>query len=85
MILIKSYFQKQTWMDFAKGQVKIRRVSVAKILFIRCTYVDTILDEKTSDSHEVSFILYVGTPWTSGELRPKAYYVLRYCYKTMDK
>lgn len=39
-------------MDFAKGQVKIRCLSVAKISLVGCT--DTILDEKTSDSCPVS-------------------------------
>lgn len=39
-------------MDFAKGQVKIRWLSVAKNSLIGCTKVETILDEKTSDSHQ---------------------------------
>lgn len=41
-------------MDFAKGQVKIRWLSVAKNSLIGCMKVETLLDEKTSDSHRVS-------------------------------
>lgn len=39
-------------MDFAKGQVKIRWLSIAKNSLIECTKVETILNEKTSDSHQ---------------------------------
>lgn len=40
-------------MDFAKGQVKIRWLSVAKNSLIGCIKVETILDEKTFDSHQL--------------------------------
>lgn len=40
-------------MDFVKGQVKIKCLSVAKVSLIECTSVKTIVDEKT-DSQRVS-------------------------------
>jgi len=75
MILIKSYFQKQTWMDFAKGQVKIRWLSAAKNSFIGCIRLKLFWIKKL-ESHQV--ILYAGTTWTSDELRP-----ITHCFKVM--